>query len=165
MPLPGFAPCFFIKGKSRGSKLALGPWIQQQRHPPETSSQFSESSRFRLRLPSNLPRNRALAWDFLAIHSGAALSPIGNCAVAWDLPAIYLGIALSPETSSRFTREWRSPRDVPAIHLGIAFSTPGNRVRAQELLSIYSGISLSPHDFAQHIHETRIHVPPARPRP
>ena len=60
----------------------LAPELQQQRLPPDTSSQFIEESRsrlglprilplsrgFRLILPPNLLKNRALAVDFPAIY-------------------------------------------------------------------------------------------------
>ena len=59
----------------------LDPELQQQRLPLDTSSQFIEESRSRLGLPCILPpnrgsrlilppnllKNRALAWDLLAI--------------------------------------------------------------------------------------------------
>ena len=61
VPPPGLAPCF-LSGKVVGLKIVLlAPRLQQQRLPPETSSQFSQDPRSRLRLSHILLRNGAPA--------------------------------------------------------------------------------------------------------
>ena len=76
-----------LAGEAR--RVPLAPGLQQQRLPPETSSQLMEKSRFRLRLPSKLPRNRALAWDFLTTYYGIALPALWSRALAGGLLATY----------------------------------------------------------------------------
>eukprot|EP00959_Pyramimonas_sp_CCMP1952_P462870 9483954-Pyramimonas_sp.AAC.1 len=68
--------------------LALN--LQQQRLRPDTSSQVVPKSRSRAGLPGNVYRNRALAWDFFAMYSDAALSALRNHALAVDSLASYL---------------------------------------------------------------------------
>ena len=48
--------------------VPLGPRLQPQRLPPETSSQLSQDPRSRPRAPRNLLRDGALAWDFLTFY-------------------------------------------------------------------------------------------------
>eukprot|EP00959_Pyramimonas_sp_CCMP1952_P099063 2070662-Pyramimonas_sp.AAC.1 len=72
------------------------------------SLQFSEDPRSRLRLLRILPRSRALAWDFLAIYSGSAISAIWSRALAGDLLALYSRLALLRWTSPQSTRAPRS---------------------------------------------------------
>ena len=82
MPPLGARTLFFIRESLPAQTGPLAPELQQQRLPPDTSSQFIEESRFRLGLPRILPpsrgprlilppgllKTRALALDFLAIY-------------------------------------------------------------------------------------------------
>eukprot|EP00959_Pyramimonas_sp_CCMP1952_P299516 6264732-Pyramimonas_sp.AAC.1 len=97
----------------RGHQTApLAPGLQQQhRLPPNTSSHCIPKSRSRAGLPHNVYRNRAPAWDFLAICSNAAPSTlrnhahalaflIGNRAIARNFLNIHAGRTLQQPARS-----------------------------------------------------------------